>query len=515
MVERNSNKYFDLIGLGLIALLCLLSVLRLIFLAVKIGPYPQFLDGYYHLAVANGFIESGGWVGWDWWSFAPFGRPHLYPPVYHLILTVLSFFGLVGIKSVFMTEILIIPVFFISLWFILRSLVNNRVAFINLVALSSFLPFYACISDNIPASLAIIFGLWSLFFVKKRSFVRSSLLLTIALYTHFGSSLILVISFFVMGIFIKDYRRFCISLVVVSLLFAFPLIFHQAKYINQVSWLGHGEIDYINYSPILIILSVISLCLHLKRRDLAVIFFYGFVLGSAVIFGKYPYRLFSAQGAVGLFFFSSLLLEKIYSIRYKTIIISFCIMLLLIHPTVNFDKKNVDLSFSGSTYYRLLTGKIYQFFKLTPFIINKFCDPVVETIKLNSNSLDIVNSNLSVGAQIFSALSGRPSADSIFKEVKTTNNNFNINSSKITVWLKLPDLKNVFFNEANNWRNIYENSFACVFLNINNVPLAKVVKAKIGFHLIFLLFTAMVVFFIIADKLIIIFKKRKLNEKTD
>ena len=96
----NKGSRFDLASLGLLIFFVIISVPRLNY-------FPQFVDGYYHLSVANGFIQSGGWVGWDWWCFAPFGRPHLYPPLYHLILVFLQNIGISGLNSLRFTEFLI------------------------------------------------------------------------------------------------------------------------------------------------------------------------------------------------------------------------------------------------------------------------------------------------------------------------------------------------------------------------------------------------------------------------
>ncbi len=66
----------------IIAAFGLLQLLRSVVL-------PQFMDIYYHLQVAWGFLQSGGYSGWDFWEYAPFGRPHIYPPLFHILLALL------------------------------------------------------------------------------------------------------------------------------------------------------------------------------------------------------------------------------------------------------------------------------------------------------------------------------------------------------------------------------------------------------------------------------------------
>ena len=65
------------------------AVLQLLRLAI----FPQFIDMYYHLQTAWGFIQAGGYSNWDFWEYAPFGRPHIYPPLFHILLALFMKLG--------------------------------------------------------------------------------------------------------------------------------------------------------------------------------------------------------------------------------------------------------------------------------------------------------------------------------------------------------------------------------------------------------------------------------------
>lgn len=109
MRRRFNLDRYDLASLGTI-------ILIFIFLVVRFNYLPQYVDAYYHLSVAEGFIKSGGWVGWSWWDYAPRGRPQVYPPFYHFILVFLEKIGISGLNSVRVTEVIIPLIFFLSLW---------------------------------------------------------------------------------------------------------------------------------------------------------------------------------------------------------------------------------------------------------------------------------------------------------------------------------------------------------------------------------------------------------------
>ena len=82
-VEQKDNLRefnWNFFSWSLIAIFCLLQVLRWQIM-------PQFMDIYYHLSCAWGFIQAGGYSGWDFWQYAPVGRTHIYPPVFQIQTT--------------------------------------------------------------------------------------------------------------------------------------------------------------------------------------------------------------------------------------------------------------------------------------------------------------------------------------------------------------------------------------------------------------------------------------------
>ena len=71
---------WDALSVALIAAACVLMIVRR-------DIFPIFQDIYYHLAVARSFLQAGGVSTVDFLQYAPFGRPNLYPPLYHVALS--------------------------------------------------------------------------------------------------------------------------------------------------------------------------------------------------------------------------------------------------------------------------------------------------------------------------------------------------------------------------------------------------------------------------------------------
>jgi len=63
--------------------------------------FPKFIDIYYHFSVVKGFEIANGIVFHDFWEYAPGGRPHLYPPFFHILILIKYSFPKEGIFWLF------------------------------------------------------------------------------------------------------------------------------------------------------------------------------------------------------------------------------------------------------------------------------------------------------------------------------------------------------------------------------------------------------------------------------
>jgi hypothetical protein len=262
---RRVESIWYLFSISLLALIALFSLIRFNYL-------PQFVDGYYHLSCANALIKSGGWVGVDWWHFAPVGRPYLYPPLYHLLLAALKSCGLTGLTLLRITEVLITPCFFFVIWYVVKARKSDRFAFLFLLLTSSFFTFYSSVSGNLPASLAIIFGFltWHLF--TRGKLASAIALAAVSFYTHSAISWIFIISWIFLAVFNRQYRRSALKLIFISLLLAVPIIYHQLVNWHYLNFSILGETYLIQYSLAIIILGILGLLINFRPRVFNLLF---------------------------------------------------------------------------------------------------------------------------------------------------------------------------------------------------------------------------------------------------
>ncbi len=148
--------------------------------------FPLLLDPSYHLFISQQALEAGGPLAYDWWEYAPVGRPHLYPPVLHLILCGLMRLGCPPFVAIRLISALVVPLVLVSLYLVMRRLLGFRVALASLwMALVPF-SWIVYLTGALASPLALTELLWLIVAVETRRVVAAGLLLGLMFYTHLG-----------------------------------------------------------------------------------------------------------------------------------------------------------------------------------------------------------------------------------------------------------------------------------------------------------------------------------------
>jgi len=168
---------FDALSLGLIAVIFIIAL-------VHISRFPVFKDIYYHMGTAKAFETAGGISLFDFWEYAPAGRPHLYPPLLHIIMYVMNLTGMsmstVGTLVSFSAFHLIL----LSTWYGMRRLFTSRAAFYTVIVLSSCFMFFWATAVTSAASLVLILTPFIFIALETDRKVSACVLLALALYSH-------------------------------------------------------------------------------------------------------------------------------------------------------------------------------------------------------------------------------------------------------------------------------------------------------------------------------------------
>lgn len=170
----------------------------------SINPYPP--DSIYHLLVARRIYETGAVPMWCDWQFYPLGRPHLYPPLFHLLLAGAAWlYNGDFIAGFRLTESLALPFIFFSTWYLARWLFDARRAFVAtlIVGMDYSLIFTAAMGT--PSVLATsLMSLMIVFFLSGRWYFATALSVAM-LYTHMG---IPPVALGTLGVFSLIHRKY-------------------------------------------------------------------------------------------------------------------------------------------------------------------------------------------------------------------------------------------------------------------------------------------------------------------
>lgn len=181
---------YDALSLGLIALLFALAL-------ANWSKFPIFRDIYYHMGTARSFGTAGGIALHDFWEFAPVGRPHLYPPLLHVVMYSLDALGLSPGAVGRLVSFSAFHMVLLSTWYGMRRLFSSRPAFYSTVLLSSCFVFFWQTAVTSAASLVLIIAPFIFISLEEDRKVAAAVLLALALYSHLVLGHIIALGMFI------------------------------------------------------------------------------------------------------------------------------------------------------------------------------------------------------------------------------------------------------------------------------------------------------------------------------
>ena len=235
---------FDRLSLGVVGVIFLFFAIN----KERLVDLTEPSDHFYHMAVAQKILERSTIPLWDDWEFAPMGRPHLYPPLLHLVI---AFFAgtpnnmLAGFSTV---QLLLYPSALLAYWYLFRNFISPSWAYLSLLILMmEFLFSMGCLIA-LPASCVNV--LWPLILIalfKKRVYL-AIVLLGAAFYTHTGMPLLICLGLLIMGIWKRDTFWPVIATILGALVLALPWM---VRYYVFSDWMQAGGAQGFNITSII------------------------------------------------------------------------------------------------------------------------------------------------------------------------------------------------------------------------------------------------------------------------
>ncbi len=454
---------------------------------------PQFMDIFYHLLSAWGFIQAGGYSGWDFWQYAPFGRINVYPPFFQILLALLMKLGFSAIILAKFFEVTTPIIFLIVLWRFIRKNYSQGLAFFTLVAFGSAFAFHLSLMNHIPSTLALIFGILAFDQMFERKILRALILLALCFYTHIGVSWFFILSLTAYSLFDKQYRKDGFFILLFAIILSLPILVAQFFALKSISITGLklGEKFFCQIKFIDYFLAAGGLFFILKEKGKYYLFL-SFLLASS-IFLLYPYRFLSCEGYLPIIFLSAFFLLKLWerwqlNIILRKILILLVFLLLFFSPTLSLSKlENKWVAVSGIKFPDSVLTNMLLAKGSTMWFPEDYL-PAATLIKDNSGEGDIIYSSLGIFGPVLGSISGRATANALLTEVKATQRFDPILASKIIVLTN--DMNDNFLKglvKAYNLQKIGETRIFVIYKNPSAEFKTRVKKASVPFWMIFLI----------------------------
>lgn len=403
----------------------------------------EHFDIYYHLLTAWGFVKAGGYTAWDFWQYAPAGRPHIYPPIFHIILAILM---KSGVDKLFLARLFssVLPVLFLfTLWDFIRRNFSGRLAFLFLITIASSFSFHESLINHMPSTLALIFGFLAFGQIFKKRILRAGILLTLCFYTHIGTSWFFAFGLLIYILFNTEDKRAGLISLVFAMALSLPVIIQQIIHIRLISLPNFNEQYFCEFKTLDYILAAFGLILTLKKEKRYNLFAALFI--ASFIYVKYPSRFFSSEGYLAIALLSAVSIDAlcgnfIRGRRIKILTAGIILFVFIFSPTVVISQGTGEPSFYkvylfDSAFMNIVFGAGREA-NASKSVLFSACNSASKIIMDNSSPDDIIYCTEETIGLCLAALSGRATADYLLPEVYPVQRQDAMASSKIIVMLK-------------------------------------------------------------------------------
>jgi len=390
---------------------------------------PLFVDMFYHLKTAKMFAKNGTICLYNFWEYAPYGMPNIYPPLVHTIMALLLNVGVNGIVLVKVISLLSPIMLLCAIYYIVQNTIGPKIAFFTLISIAYSRLFIITSSFTVPATIAVALLLYAALSIHKKKILLSAAILAIIHYTHTGVGVCSVIFIIFLGLFkavdIKDFLILLIS----PLLMASPWLCHIYTSLKDITF-NNSAILPLTVYIIPFLFAIIGVFVKIDKTIKALFLSLLIALVGYSMF--YPFRGITSQFATGIYIFSGIGLTAIFDIldrlfyklgiikRYRYLILSSMIFISVL-MSVSLVSYDSDIKIKNNdSVMNIITFNIYNKSEdiFSSNIYNKKdIELLSEHIYENTEEDNIIWSNYRYLAGLLSIETGRPAATSMLLEV--------------------------------------------------------------------------------------------------
>ena len=423
-----------------------------VLLVIRWQTLPVFLDIYYHTSCMAGFREAGGVVLHDFWEYAPAGRPHLYPPLFPIIMLGLNKLGLPALSVMRLVSVAIYPALLITILWVVTKLYNDRCAFFTVLAASVSYTFFINIIAAIPSAIALIILVLIFYAIEVKRTLCGMLLMGLLFYTHGALPWISVLTIVSYSIFRKESRGPVFLIILGGVFLGSPWLFHmvanKAYFLPVNSYINR----YFEANICLYIFAAIGIFIALRRKG-RYLFYPAMLVCMALVIRHYAFRFLCGEGLLPVIFLAGIGLDGFYGkaaafLKERTRSAAYTVLLpwlifyfaLLYSPVIYHNEKGFSFTAAGSAFSKFVN---YDPKKAGGFgsaiYAEKYMEELFAIIRSSTRPDEIVYSNYNYVSGIFYVFCGRAASSGMLSEVKPVYSSNPVLLATLVVWIKNPE----------------------------------------------------------------------------
>ena len=400
--------------------------------------FPYFLDSYYHLAVIRGFQQAGGPVLHAFWEAAPAGRPHLSPPLFHLIFLPGSPAGVPPIELARFWTWLSFPLLLAATWAVLSRVTSPRLACLALIALATPYSFFLGTVNYLPATFALVAALGMMLAVSRRRWRAGGLFLAAAFWLHAGLPWLLALALLLFSLAEPAYRKSCWATLALAFAAASPWLLHLARHLSSIQLQPRGE-DRMLETPLpWLLLGLWGFGVAWRRGGM-----FRFLAALALAFlpmalAGYRFRFLATQGLFPWLLLAAVALDRAAE-KIRPLWVAFPLLaaLALLSPSLHVSQGRAHLCW-GDTTLGGLSGLAPSVPRGTAATVynEKFMEELAEKVRHHTEPDELIYSNVHYLAGMMTAFTGRAATTQMLRETADRPLSEQIPPARLVIWLK-------------------------------------------------------------------------------
>jgi hypothetical protein len=395
--------------------------------------FPFFLDSYYHLSVIRGFQQAGGPVLHAFWEAAPQGRPHLYPPLFHLIFLPASLGGVPFIQLARFWTWASFPLLLAVTWAVLIRVASPRLACLALILLATPYSFFLGTINHAPATLALVAGLGMMLALHRKRWLAGGLCLAAAFWLHAGLPWLLALSVLLFGLLEREYRKSCLSILAVALLAASPWLLHLWNHHSLVQLQPRGEEQMLEAPVPLLLLGLWGWVVAWRRKGMLRYLAVMAVAFLAMALAGYRSRFLATQGLFPWLLLAAVALDGLKG----KLVMKLLLGLLLLSPSLHLSDGRMRLAWVDTTFPTLV-GLVPARPRGTANTVynEKFMGELTEAVRSHTRPDELIYSNVNYLAGMMTAFTGRAATNQMLREMADRPAREQIPQARLVIWVK-------------------------------------------------------------------------------